>query len=322
MEPVHNDIKKVVVIGGGTGSFVVLRGLKNYPFDISAVVTMFDSGGSSGVLRDEFGILPPGDARRCLIALSEGEKEETLRNLFNYRFNQEGSGLNGHNFGNILLTALTRIMSNEAEAIEEAGKILNIKGRVLPVSLTVAHLCAELQNGEIVEGETNIDIPKHEGSLKIKRVFLKPEAFIYEETAKAIQEADMIIIGPGDLYTSVIPNFLVEGVSKAIQKSKAKKIYIMNLMTKWGETHGFKASDFSSEIIKYLGIEKLDAIIVHDAVVSKELAETYAEQKQFPVVLDDTLKNYTARIITGDICDESSLLRHDSEKLAALISKV
>lgn len=319
MEP---ETKKAVVIGGGTGSFVVLRGLKNYPLDISAVVTMFDSGGSSGVLRDEFGILPPGDARRCLIALSDGEKEATLRNLFNYRFNQEGSALNGHNFGNILLTALTRIMSSEAEAIEEAGKILNIKGKVLPVSLNVAHLCAELQNGEIIEGETNIDIPKHEGSLKIERVFLKPHALIYEETRKAIKEADLIIIGPGDLYTSVIPNFLVEGVSLALRESRAKKIYIMNLMTKWGETHNFKASNFASEIIKYAGISKLDAIIVHNATVSSEIAETYAQQKQFPVMIDEGLAEYANKIVTGDICDESSLLRHDSEKLADLISTI
>lgn len=315
-------MKKVAVIGGGTGSFVVLRGLKNYLFDISAIVTMFDSGGSSGVLRDEFGILPPGDARRCLVALSDGEKEETLRSLFNFRFNNEGSALHGHNFGNLFLTALTQIVSNEAEAIAQAGEILHVKGRVLPVSLDKAHLSAELEDGNVIVGETNIDIPKHEGSLKIKRVFLKPKASAYKETINVIKEADTIIIGPGDLYTSVIPNFLVEGISKAVQESKAKKIYVMNLMTKWGETHGFKASDFASEIIKYLGIKNLDAIIVHDGFISPEIAETYARQRQFPVLLDDELKKYTSRIITGNICDKSSLLRHDSEKLAALIATV
>jgi uncharacterized cofD-like protein len=312
--------KKIVVIGGGTGSFVVLRGLKKYPFDITAVVTMFDSGGSSGVLRDEFGILPPGDARRCLIALSEGEKEATLRNLFNFRFDNEESSLHGHNFGNLLITALTHIKTNEAEAIKEAGELLNIQGRVLPVSLNTAHLCAELEDGSIIEGETNIDIPAHNGELKIKRAFLKPEAYVFEETAKAILEAEYILISPGDLYTSIIPNFLVSGVSEAIKESGARTVYILNLMTKWGETHGFKASDFARTALSYARLSFFDYIICNTKSFPEKLKRAYITEKKHPVTIDEDLKKYTKRLIAEDVYDDAFILRHDSDKLGAIIA--
>ncbi|MDP2705388.1 MAG: gluconeogenesis factor YvcK family protein [Patescibacteria group bacterium] len=314
--------KKVVVIGGGTGSFVMLRGLKEYPFDITAVVTMFDSGGSSGILRDEFGVLPPGDARRCLVALSGGEREETLRSLFNFRFNNPGSTLHGHNFGNLFLTALAHIKSDDAEAIAEAGKLLNIKGTVLPVSVHKSQLCAELEDGSIIEGETNIDIPKHDGSKRIEKVFLKPEAHVYEKTREAITQADMIIIGPGDLYTSIIPNLLVKGVSEAIRESRAKKVYILNLMTKWGETHGFCASDFAREVLLYLGMKHFDVIVGNSKVVPSPLLKGYEAEKKYPVIIDGALSQYGGKIVIDDIYDDTSVLRHDSHKIAAIIGKL
>lgn len=245
-------MKKVVVIGGGTGTFTVLRGLKNYEHDITAIVSMFDSGGSSGVLRDEHGVLPPGDVRRCLVALSDGEQEKMLRKLFNYRF-ENGNTLKGHSFGNILLTALTDILDGEDKAINAAGALLNIKGKVLPVSLEKAHLCVELENGTIVEGETNIDIPKHDGNLKITKSYLNPNVKVHKKAVEAIEDADAIVFGPGDLYTSLVPNFLVDGVPEAVKRSEAKKLFVLNLFTKWGETHNYTASDYAREMLSYIG---------------------------------------------------------------------
>lgn len=313
--------KKIVTIGGGTGGFVLLRGLREYPYDITAVVTMFDSGGSSGVLRDEHGILPPGDVRRCLIALSSGEKEETLRQLFSYRF-ENGYSLRGHSFGNILLTALTEVLGNEETAIHEAGKLLNIKGRVLPVSLEKAHLCVELEDTTIIEGETHIDIPRHDGSLRITRAFLRPKVRAYDKVEKALEEADIIIIGPGDLFTSIIPNLLVKGVKEAIQKSKAQKIYVMNLMTKWGETNDFMASDFARVVLEYLGLAKFDYTICNDGKMPKKLLEKYVEEKKYPVLIDMDVEQYTKKNINADIYSGEDILRHDSKKLAKVIVSI
>lgn len=313
--------KKIVTIGGGTGGFVLLRGLREYPYDITAVVTMFDSGGSSGVLRDEHGILPPGDVRRCLIALSSGEKEETLRRLFSYRF-ENGYSLRGHSFGNILLTALTEVLGNEETAIHEAGKLLNIKGRVLPVSLEKAHLCVELEDTTIIEGETHIDIPRHDGSLRITRAFLRPKVRAYDKVEKALEEADIIIIGPGDLFTSIIPNLLVKGVKEAIQKSKAQKIYVMNLMTKWGETNDFMASDFARVVLEYLGLAKFDYTICNDSKMPKKLLEKYVEEKKYPVLIDMDVEQYTKKNINADIYSGEDILRHDSKKLAKVIVSI
>jgi len=313
--------KKIVTIGGGTGSFVLLRGLREYPYDITAVVTMFDSGGSSGVLRDEHGVLPPGDIRRCLVALSGGEKEETLRRLFSYRF-ENGYSLRGHNFGNIFLTALTEVLGNEETAIRESGRLLNIKGTVLPVSLEKAHLCVELEDTTIIEGETNIDIPRHDGSMRIKRAFLRPKVRAYGEVEKAIEEADIIIIGPGDLYTSLIPNLIVKGVSEAIRNSKAEKIYIMNLMTKWGETNDLKASDCARVVLEYTGLSKFDYTVCNDTNMPKKLLEKYAAEKKYPVLIDDSLEQYTRKNINADVYSGEDILRHDSNKLAKIISDI
>src|SRR3990167_1058978 len=214
-------MKKVVVIGGGTGVFTVLSGLKEYEYELSAIVTMADDGGSTGILREEFGILPPGDIRRALVALSTSDNK-ILSDLFNYRF-KEGAGLRGHNFGNLLLTALERITGSFSSAIAEAGKILSVEGTVIPVTLEKSRLMAELENGKIIKGEMNIDIPSHDGHLKIKRVWLEPNANLNAEAKRALLEADAIVLGPGDLYTSLMPNLLIKGFREALRASKAKK---------------------------------------------------------------------------------------------------
>ncbi|MEO8637975.1 MAG: gluconeogenesis factor YvcK family protein [Candidatus Taylorbacteria bacterium] len=313
--------RKVVVIGGGTGNSSVLRGLKRYPFAITAIVTMFDSGSSSGILRDEFGILPPGDVRQCLIALAEEKKEPMLRELFAYRF-KNGGTLNGHSFGNLFLTALTHILKDDAKAIKKAGELLNINGQVLPVSLDNAHVHARLEDGTIIEGETNISVPKHDGNLKVKEVFLAPSAKLFLEAKKAIVGADLVIIGPGGLYSSLIPNLLVEGMKEALRKSRAKKIYIMNLMTRWGETNNLSASDCAREILSYARIEKFDFIICNSKKVSKKVMGAYAKEKKYPVVLDDDLAKYGKKIVASSLYKGDDLLRHDSDALAKIIASL
>ncbi len=312
-------MKKVLTIGGGTGSYVVLRGLKNFPLDLTAVVSMFDSGGSSGILRDEFGVLPPGDVRRCLLALSEGKRAEILRQLFNYRF-EDGNSLKGHSFGNLLLVALTALYGSDIEAIRQASKLLDLKGKVLPVTLDKADLRVVLEDGTEVVGETNIDIPQFDGNLRIKEISLQPAATIYEETASAIQEADLIVIGPGDLYTSVVPNLLVKGMPEALKASKAKKVAVCNLMTKWGETHGYVASDFVRELLHYSGLEKFDYVICNTEGMDPKLVAAYEQEKKYPLHCDEKLSQYTDKVITGDFFSEADIARHDSDKIAKTIS--
>lgn len=323
-------MKKVVTIGGGTGSYVILRGLKMYTLDITAVVNMFDSGGSTGVLRDEFGVLPPGDVRRCLLALSEGPRAEILRKLFAFRFengngngNGKTSALHGHSFGNLLLVALTSIYGSDIEGIKKASELLDLKGRVLPVSLTNAHLNATLEDGTKLENENAIYNPVHDGSLRIAEAFLKPEAHIYEETEEAILDADLIIICPGSLYASLIPNFLVKGMKEALARSTAPKIAICDLMTQWGQTHGFTASESIKELSRYSGIEMFDHIICNTTKPDPALLELYEKEKKFPMKVDtDELANYTENLITGDFASESDLARHDSDKIAKVLAEL
>ena len=312
-------MKRVVTIGAGTGSYAVLSGLKKFDLDISAVISMFDSGGSTGVLRDEFGVLPPGDVRKAMLALSDDEKTPILRNLFNYRFNG-GSGLSGHSFGNLFLTALTSIYGSDIEAIRKASELLDIKGRVLPVSLDSSHVHATLEDGTEIVGETNIDIPKHDGELRIKDVFLKPPAKIFAETDAALREADVIVIGPGDLYSSIIPNLVVEGMKEAIAASKAKKVIVCSLMTKWGETNHFAASDFVKEILRYSGLETCDYVICNTAEMPKELTDAYAEEKKYPLQCDaSNLEKYAGKIISGSFFSSADIARHDPERIGRVI---
>jgi uncharacterized cofD-like protein len=313
--------KKIVVIGGGTGVFTVLTGLKPYFNNLTAIVTMADDGGSTGILREEFGILPPGDIRRALIALSTTD-DKMLAQLFSYRFEQ-GVGLTGHSFGNLLITVLERITSNFEEAVNEAGKILSIKGRVIPVTLGNARLVAELESGEIIKGETNIDIPKHNGNLRIKRVWLKPTVKINPNAKKAIMEADAVIIGPGDLYTSIIPNLLVSGMKESLKKTRAKKIYLSNVMTKFGETNHFKASDFIKTVSDYLGENILDYAVINSKKPSFRNLSLYVKEKADFVEPDsESVKNKKLKIVKSDLLRSGKLIRHDSKKLGNLIKMI
>lgn len=313
--------KKVVVIGGGTGVFVVLKSLRNLDCHPQAIISMADSGGSSGVLREEFGILPPGDVRRALIALADSDNK-ILAKLFNYRF-REGKGLNGHNFGNLFLTVLQRITGNFQKAIQEAGKILQIKGEVIPVTLDNTHLVAQLENNQIIYGETHIDIPSHNPRLKIKKIWLQPPAKINPLAKRALEKAEAIILGPGDLYTSLLPNLVVQGVKKAIRKSRAKKIYIVNIMTKYGETNGFKASDFVAEVEKYLGKNVLDYILINIKKPSPFRLRKYRKEKAEFVVFDkEKFLKRKKQVILADLLREKGLVRHDFKKLASVLKKI
>jgi len=312
-------MKKIVTIGAGTGSYMILRGLKKFPFDITAVVTMFDNGGSSGVLRDEFGILPPGDVRRCLVALSEGKSTQILRDLFNFRFKQKGSPLDGHSFGNLFLLALSSIYGSEIEGIKKASELLHLRGKVLPVSLNNSHVYATLEDGSKIIGETNIDIPKHDGNLRIVKVELKPVARIFKETERALREADLIVIGPGDIFSSLVPSLVVKGMKEALRGSHAKKIAVCNSMTKWGETHGLSASDMIRELLKYSGLPKFDYVVCNTKEISKEIQKRYAKEKKYPVLVDSDLKKYASRVIKTDLLLDSDVVRYDPKTVAKIL---
>ncbi|MBU6415395.1 YvcK family protein [Patescibacteria group bacterium] len=310
--------KKVVVIGGGTGVFTVISGLRKYPLDLTAIVSMADDGGSTGVLREEFGILPPGDVRRVLVAMSRTD-DRLMSDLFNYRF-AEG-GLKGHSFGNIMLTALERITGSFETAVDEAAHMLGASGTVVPVTLTNTRLCAGLEDGTLVRGETNIDVPKHDPAKKIKKIFLEPSARANPKAVLAIGAADMIVIGPGDLYSSIIPNIIVSGIAQAIKKSKAKKAYVVNLMTKWGETNHFSAEDFVGTLEQYLGKGVLHYAMVNNKKPSQERLKQYAEEHAEFVGSAGVLKKPI--FVFGDFLRRKGFLRHDPARLAqALVSLI
>lgn len=308
--------KKIVVIGGGTGTYTVLSGLKSHTVDLTAVVSMADDGGSTGKLREEFGVLPPGDIRRALIALSS-HPDKFLADLFSYRF-REGC-VSGHNFGNLILTALERVTGSFEGAIAAASKLLDVRGSVVPVTLSNVRLYAELENGQIIKGEANIDIPKHDGSLKIRRVWLKPRARANPQAIHAIKEADMIVIGPGDVFTSIIPNILVNGIRTAICKSRAKKVYITNLTTKYGETHRFSAQNFLSVFDRYLGRGVIDFIVVNTEKPSVSVLRRYHNKRADWVDYKELIKEKSGKrpiIIKAKLLRTGNLIRHDPQKLA------
>lgn len=322
--------KKIVCLGGGTGTSILLSGLKKYPVNLSAVVSMADSGGSNRVIRDEFGLLPTSDIRQCLVALSEekGDSEWILRKLFVYRF-VRGKGTKGMTFGNLFMAALADILGSQKEAIKKISQVLKIKGRVLPVTFDNSNLVAIYENGKKVVGEHFIDEPRHDGRLKIKRAYLKPESRVNPEAAKAILEADLIIIGPGDLYTSLIVNLLVKGIVEVVRKTRAKIIYILNLMTRYGQTHGLAAKDHVQALEQYLGKNCLDFVLVNSKSIPKTALKKYEKENEFPVI--DDLKDSYFKVIRGNFLSEKetkkvagdilkrSLIRHDSDKLAKAI---
>jgi uncharacterized cofD-like protein len=328
-------MKKITVIGGGTGSFTILTGLKKLKnIHLTSIVPSTDSGGSTGILRDEFGYLPIGDIRQCLVALAEDETDQImLRKLFMYRFDRGESGLKGHNFGNIFLTALTEVLNgNQIEAIKMAQKLLNIQGNVYPVTLDDCHLVAEYENGEKVVGEHYIDAPQypHDGRLKIKKLYSEPKAKIYKEVNNCIKNSDAIVMGPGDLYTSLLANVVTGNLGKVIRNSQSKFIYVLNLVTKFGQTYGFKASDHLKEIERYIG-RKPDYILVNSSNLPEDILERYRMQNDYPVENDldgsynvvqaDLLANETIVTPKGDKL-KRSLIRHDGDKVAKVVQKI
>ncbi len=315
-------MKRVVVIGGGTGVYTVLSGLRDYPVHLTAVVSMADDGGSTGSLREEFGILPPGDIRRALVALSDSNNK-ILSDLFNFRF-EENSSLHGHSLGNLLITALEKITGSFDQAIEEAVKILNINGDVIPVTLSRTKLFAILEDGTQVEGETNIDIPKHNPDLHISELRLDPPVLANPKAIQAIQNADVVILGPGDVYTSILPNILAEGIKDAIKNTRAKVLYIVNIMTKYGETNNFKAADFLSTVEKYLEEGSIDMCLIntekpHDNTIIERYKEEHVEfvENDFK---SQKVKN--TEIVTGDFLRKGMFLRHDPKKLAKTLNAI
>lgn len=324
--------KKIVCIGGGTGTFIVLKGLKKYPYDISAIVTMSDSGGSNKRIRDEFGLLPTSDIRQCFVALSEENSGAgLLRKLFMYRF-EKGKGISGMTFGNLFMAALSDIVGSQEDAIRQTGKVLKIHGNVIPVSYTDTNLVAEYEDNSMLYEEHSIDEPKHDGKLRIKNIYLQPNAKANPEALFAIRQADCIIMGPGDLYTSIVPNFLVQGISKAIQKSNSCKVYIMNLMTKYGQTYNFSAKNHLQILEQYLD-RSIQYVVVNSAQIPKEALNLYAKYHEQPVI-DDLPRNSYFKvikrpIISGKIIKKSSsdklirsLIRHNSILLAQVLSRI
>ena len=327
----HNRVDKpnIVCIGGGTGTFVALSGLKTYPVNLTAIVTMSDSGGSNKRIRDEFGLLPTSDIRQCLIALA-AEKGNTgiIRKLFMYRF-EKGEGIKGMTFGNLFMAALSDILGSQEDAIQATSKVLRINGSVVPVTFSDTNLYATYENGHTVTEEHFIDEPTHDGQLRITDIYLKPKAQANPQALNAIAHADLIVLGPGDLYTSLLPNLLVTGVAKAIARSKAKKVYVMNLMTKYGQTYGFGALDHIAVLEKYIG-KTLDVVLVNSASFTQKVLKKYEEMKEFPVVDDlDRASSYKvirAPLVSREHVEKSStdtlvrsLIRHDSTKLARKI---
>ncbi len=322
-EILHHGIR-VACLGGGTGLFTLLSGLKTISgLHLSSIVSMSDDGGSTGMLRDAFGILPPGDIRRSLVALSSAP--DLLNELIQYRFNRGGE-LKGHNLGNLLLTALSEIRGNMTQAVRALGEILNIQGHVIPVTETINTLKAELQNDTVIEGEHRIDM--FEGidlNVRIKKLWQDPKVSATPDALEVLHNAHFILLGPGDLYTSVICNLLVEGIVEALLSSKARKIYICNVMTKPGETTNFQVSDHVSEMIKYLRKDILDYVICSSTQFSKEALEVYAKKNQIPVIEKSrtTLQKTTrARIVWADVAHGQELVRHDSLHLAAELKKI
>jgi len=325
-------MKNIVTIGGGTGSFTLLSGLKKYPVNISAIVSMADDGGSTGRLRDELGVLPPGDIRQCLVALSNSS--DTLRELMNYRF--ENGGLKGHNFGNILLSALEKIKGGFSLGVREATNILGVKGAVIPVSEDTMTLYIKLKNNKILIGENQLDHNRDIRKYGIKNVYLKPTAKANRDALNAIKNADVIVIGPGDHFGSIIPNLLVDGISEAIKKSKAKVVYNCNLTNKKGQTENFDVDKYTREINTYLKGERIDFVVFPATQPDKDLQDKYEkrEGKNSVVKISDDIKierNY--KIVKSNVLNEvpikknkedkiastRSFIRHDSDKLAKVI---
>jgi len=308
---------RIVAVGGGTGLSTILRGLKEYTLNISAIVAVADEGGSSGRLRQEFGILPPGDIRNCLVALAEAD--ELMQGLFQYRF-KEGDGIKGHSFGNLFITAMTQVTGSFKDAIEESSKVLAIRGRVIPSSLEKIRLKAEYTDGTFREGEDKIS----DETKSIKRIYLIPQdARPNPEAIEAIRNADLIILGPGSLFTSIIPNLLIKEITEEIAKKNVLKIYICNVMTQHGETDGFTASDHISMLVSHSKKEVVNCCLVNSGRLEYNLLLKYSYDKSFPVIFDrDKLKKIGVLVFEADVVSKINYLHHDSIKTAKEIINI
>jgi len=323
-------MKNVVTIVGGTGSFVLLSGLKKHPVHLSAIVSMADDGGSTGVLRDELGVLPPGDIRQCLVALSDSSDE--MRQLMNYRF--EHGALKGHSFGNLLLGALEKINGGFLAGLKEAVKILNVKGEVIPVTADAVNLFLDLKDGTTIKGEAAINNNSALERVGIKRLYLKPRARANAHAIKKIKEADIIVIGPGNFYCSIIPNLLVEGITDAIRASKATVIFNCNLVNKNGHTEKFTLDDYADVINGYLGGDRIDFVTFNGKKPTSTLVQKYGKKREFlvpfakedrtersyKVLVTDLLSTVPQRYAKADMLAKyRAFIRHDFEKLAKII---
>lgn len=320
--------RKIAIIGGGTGLPNVLQGLKKYTRNLSAIVTVTDNGRSSGILRKELKMLPPGDIRNCLVALADSDK--LMNDLFQYRF-AEGKGLAGHSLGNLFIAALTKMTGSFEKAIEETAKILAIRGRVVPSTLQDVQVCAELENGRIMKGEVNVRRP---GKAAIKRVFLdRKNIKATKDAVEAIRDSELIVIGPGSLHISVLPNLLIKGIAQAIRKSPAKKAYICNIVTQPGLTDGYDATAHVKEIIKYLGKGVLDYAIINSSRPPRDIMRHYEKDGAFLVKYGQgSLKALNVTPVVADIIERKQRrkvlwkkeywLRHDPEKIAAVLRRL
>lgn len=305
---------KIVVIGGGTGLSTILHGLKDETSNITAIVTVADDGGSSGRLREQFDMLPPGDIRNCLVALADAEP--LMRELFQFRFGDE-SELKGHSFGNLFITAMCKVTGDFEKAIKESSKVLAIRGSVIPSTFEKVRLVAEYQNGQRIAGETKIV----RQNSPIKKVYLDPlHCKASRESFEAIAEADIIVLGPGSLYTSVIPNLLVDGIAEKIAESKAQKVYVCNVMTQLGETDNYTAFDHMNALIAHTRPDIINYCIVNTGKVLKELLKKYEEEGAYPVVADsDKITENGYNVIEGDVVNTQNYVRHDAKKLSKII---
>ena len=314
--------KKIVTIGGGTGNSILLRGVKNFTSNITTIVTVADDGGGSGVLREDLGMLPPGDIRNCLVALAN--TEPIMEKLINYRFSN--GQLKGQSLGNLLIAAMNDICGDFNEAIKEISNVLAITGKVLPMTLDNVKLFAELEDGSTIEGESNITFLNRKNGGKIKRVFISPKLLLpLKESIDSIMDADIVLLGPGSLYTSIIPNLLVTDISKALKETKAEVVYILNIMTQPGETNGYNVTDHVVAIIDHANSNIIDKIVVNSKEVDKYAKYRYKSiENSTPIYITDedreNMEKLGIEIIEADICDISyDYIVHDSNKLMKTI---
>lgn len=329
-----NKIPNIVIVGGGTGSYVLASGLADAPVHISMLMTMVDDGGSNRVIRDEFGLLPTSGIRQAIVALSKNKT--VLRKLFTYRYHQGGKNLDGMTFGNLFMAAMADITGSQKKGINETCRLLQVKGDIIPISYDDVRLVATYEDGSEAVGEHKIDMPTHSG-LKIKELKTTPIAKINPDAKKAILEADLIILGPGDFYTNTIANLIIEGVVPALKNSRGKKLFIANLMDSRSETPGYKLSNFFEDLDKYMQTDLIDYVLVNNNNdFSKSALKAYAKENTFPI--EDDLKseniNSKVKIVRTDLLSDKtpkkekgdvlrrSMIRHDSDKLRDAILKL